>query len=110
MEEAIRLLMKKGANPFKTDPTGWNTLMWFAEYGIESAYIMRLLVPPGPTDAMAAAAARLIQTSWRLRQHSQSVKEQDCASILAGLKFTVVNETATAVEDNWFMDRMLRVN
>jgi hypothetical protein len=59
---------------------------------------------------MAAAAARLIQTSWRLRQHSQSVKEQDCASILVGLKFTVVNETATAVEDNWFMDRMLRVN
>jgi ankyrin repeat protein len=111
MEEAIQLLMKKGANPFKTDPTGWNTLMWFAEYGIESAYIMRLLVPPGPTDAMAAAAARLIQTSWRLRKHSQSVREErDCVRILTGLKFTVVNETAAAVEDNWFMDRMLRVN
>lgn len=112
MEEAIRLLMKKGANPFKTDPTGWNTLMWFAEYGIESSYIMRLLVPPGPTDAMAAAAARLIQTSWRLRQSVR--EEKDCVSILAGLKFTVVNETAAAakavaVEDNWFMARMMRI-
>ena len=109
MEEAIRLLMKKGANPFKTDPTGWNTLMWFAEYGIESSYIMRLLVPPGPTDAMAAAAARLIQTSWRWLQHKKSLSEEKaCVSILAGLKRTIVNEQ-TAAEDNWFMARMMRL-
>ena len=110
MEEAIELLMKKGANPFKTDPTRWNTFMWFAEYGLESPYIMRLLVPPGPTDAMATAAARLIQTTWRWRQ-----QERNCARILTGLKFTIVNEaataaTATAIEDTWFMARMLRVD
>ena len=111
MEESVKLLMERGADPYRVDPTGWNSLMWFAEHEIGAPYIMRLMVPPTPSEAMKTAAARLIQTTWR---HRQAVRdEKNCARILACLKFTVVNDTATVatgpVADSWFMDRMLRV-
>lgn len=103
MEDAIKFLMERKADPHRVDPTGWNAFMWFAEYDIAAPYIMRLMAPPSQSEAMKAAAARLIQTTWR---HRQAVRES--AGILAGLKFTIVNDSVPVV-DNWFMGRMMQV-
>ena len=108
MEAAVRLLLKYGADPFRGDVMGWNAFMWCADCEVNNPYLLKLLAPPTPSMAIVTAAARVIQTTWRWRQHK---REQNCARILAGLKRTIVNEqtAAAGTEDNWFMGRMMRL-
>lgn len=74
--EAVRFLMKRGADPYRVDYTGWNTFMWFANYQLEDERIMKVLAPPVHAPEKVAAAALKIQGVWRMRS---------CARILTKL-------------------------
>jgi len=78
--EAVRFLMKQGADPYRVDYTGWNTFMWFANYQLEDERIMKVLAPPTQPPGVVAAAARKIQNVWRMQFYSR---------ILARMKNTV---------------------
>ena len=77
--EAVRFLMKKGADPHRIDPSGWNTFMWFANYQLEDYEVMRALAPPVHAPEVLKKAATKIQDMWRMRS---------CARILTGMKIS----------------------
>ena len=84
MLEAVRFLLKQGADPHRVDYTGWNTFMWFANYQLEDYEIMRALAPPAHAPEKRAAAASKIQDVWRMRSCARILTRMKNAFVISG--------------------------